>query len=201
MFIRDTLITKKVVRHDEITHNCCALIENVTNDDEDEIQELLVNEIRDVDTDEESNNDPIITDNDPNAHLCPICLDPFKVDERVSWSRHLIACKHVYHANCISAWLACGNKDCPCCRRNYFSPRMGNAIYCFGSNNDNARNKDAGEECKVINILSEGQFCVDHGLCLSTTELAVEELCASSTKEEDCVETGHDEDSDLKSNH
>ena len=47
---------------------------------------------------------------------CPICMEPFKVDDVVSWSPDLDGtCKHVFHHECIKEWmLQSGN--CPCCR-------------------------------------------------------------------------------------
>jgi len=169
MFIREALATKKVVRHDEILHNYCTAIDNGTNDVEDEIKVSLINKAKDVDgSDEESNNGSTITDNDSNAHTCAICLDPFKVGDSVSWSRHLISCKHVFHNACISAWLTGRNDDCPCCRRNYFAPRKESAMYCFGSSDNDAVDNEANE-VNAMKILSDGQFCVDHGLCLDPT--------------------------------
>jgi len=174
MFIKEALATKKVVRHDEILHNYCTVIENRTNDDEDEIKVSLINKAKDVDSsDEESNNGSTITDNDSSAHTCAICLEPFKIGDSVSWSKHLISCKHVFHNACISAWLTGRNDDCPCCRRNYFAPRKESAMYCFGSSDNDAVDNEANE-VNAMKILNDGQFCVDHGLCLNPTVLSMD---------------------------
>ncbi|KAL7563963.1 hypothetical protein ACA910_017576 [Epithemia clementina (nom. ined.)] len=47
---------------------------------------------------------------------CPICMEPFSVDDIVSWSPNIDGtCKHVFHHECIKEWmLQSGN--CPCCR-------------------------------------------------------------------------------------
>ena len=45
---------------------------------------------------------------------CAICLEEFKLDQRVSCSQTM-ACDHVYHEQCLSTWLM-KNDCCPCCR-------------------------------------------------------------------------------------
>jgi len=193
MLIRNTLVTKKVVHHDEISQNQCILIENGTNDDEVEQQVPLTTETRDVGVDLENGSGSTITDNGLDTHHCPICLEPFKHDENVSWSRQLIKCKHVYHTNCISAWLAGGQGDCPCCRRNYFSLQKESGMNCFGSRKDNIGNDNSDAESNVIKSLSEGQFCLVHGLCMPVSE---EEALANGINDND--QTGHDSHVDSK---
>lgn len=46
---------------------------------------------------------------------CAICLDEFRSGEVVSWARHAVDCKHVFHTECILPWLVL-NDQCPCCR-------------------------------------------------------------------------------------
>jgi Ring finger domain len=46
---------------------------------------------------------------------CLICMEPFQVDEQVSWSAN-VECEHVFHHSCIREWLL-KHKECPCCRR------------------------------------------------------------------------------------
>ena len=53
---------------------------------------------------------------DDEQKECPICMEPFSVDDIVSWSPNIDGtCKHVFHHECIKEWmLQSGN--CPCCR-------------------------------------------------------------------------------------
>jgi len=212
MFIRETLVTNKVVRHSDILRSyCTAAIEKRNSDDEDEIQVLLTNEVRDVGSDEESNNGSTITNsNDPNAQTCAICLDNFKVGESVSWSRHLIDCKHVFHHACIAAWLSGRNDDCPCCRRNYFAPRKESAMDCFGASGNNSGNDTEAKEINVMKTLSDAQFCVEHGLCLNPTVVnatVVSSEVVNMTEAVDVADTDAvdvadtDGDIDLESDH
>ena len=43
---------------------------------------------------------------------CPICLGR---DEK---NLHATLCAHVFHQDCLEAWLAMGRKTCPVCRGN-----------------------------------------------------------------------------------
>lgn len=38
------------------------------------------------------------------ANVCVICLSPFHVDERISWSSNP-ACEHIFHHSCIMNWM------------------------------------------------------------------------------------------------
>jgi hypothetical protein len=48
---------------------------------------------------------------------CPICIEPFAVDEIVSYSPNK-ACSHAFHHECIKEWLL-RNGNCPFCREVY----------------------------------------------------------------------------------
>lgn len=182
MLMRHTLLTKKVVRPDEISCNHRLTIGKGTNDDDVEQQVLLKTETKDGGVDLEDDSGSTITDDGLDTHHCPICLEPFKYDESVSWSRHLIKCKHVYHTTCISAWLAGGQGDCPCCRRNYFLPQNENVMNCFSSSKDDVGDDESNVKSRVIKTLSEAQFSAVHGLCLPTS---AEEILADSIIDSD----------------
>ena len=50
---------------------------------------------------------------------CAICLEPYKENDDVSYSRHQ-NCSHAFHTSCIQSWLADEfRNDCPCCRGPY----------------------------------------------------------------------------------
>ena len=49
---------------------------------------------------------------------CVICLEPFRVGDRVTWSKEM-ECQHVFHKDCIVEWLQNPkHDDCPSCRCN-----------------------------------------------------------------------------------
>ncbi|KAM7514534.1 hypothetical protein LguiA_004117 [Lonicera macranthoides] len=56
---------------------------------------------------------------------CAVCLNEFESDETL---RLLPKCSHVYHPDCIDAWLAC-HVTCPVCRANLV-PRPGELRHC-----------------------------------------------------------------------
>lgn len=38
---------------------------------------------------------------EPEGKECPVCFEPFEVDQIVSWSPNTLKCRHVFHHNCI----------------------------------------------------------------------------------------------------
>ncbi|KAJ1558190.1 hypothetical protein HK405_014214, partial [Cladochytrium tenue] len=53
---------------------------------------------------------------DPQAQ-CPICVEPFSDEaEARSGPPKRLTCRHVYHRDCVAAWLKVHN-TCPTCRR------------------------------------------------------------------------------------
>jgi len=42
---------------------------------------------------------------------CVICLDGFKVDDKI----YTLPCNHIFHKTCIQPWLS-ANPNCPLCR-------------------------------------------------------------------------------------
>jgi hypothetical protein len=54
---------------------------------------------------------------------CVVCLHPYQVSERVSWSANA-ACVHCFHTDCLQTWLRRSNQmECPCCRREFLAAR------------------------------------------------------------------------------
>lgn len=49
---------------------------------------------------------------DEEEYLCAICLSDYETGEVIITSKY---CSHLYHRDCILAWLE-KNNDCPCCR-------------------------------------------------------------------------------------
>jgi hypothetical protein len=51
--------------------------------------------------------------------FCSICLDEYGPGDVINWSVNR-NCRHIYHHECIMAWLLIkGKQDCPCCRLNF----------------------------------------------------------------------------------
>jgi len=54
---------------------------------------------------------------DFSARFCSICFDEFDAKENITMSRNTKCC-HIFHSDCIMAWLE-GHNNCPICRRVY----------------------------------------------------------------------------------
>lgn len=56
---------------------------------------------------------------DWQTETCAICLEPYKENDDVSYSKHQ-NCTHAFHTSCILSWLKDEfRNDCPCCRGPY----------------------------------------------------------------------------------
>jgi hypothetical protein len=100
---------------------------------------------RTVDDGKEKETEPTTVKNESNQHkmtekrsvpiFCAICLDEYKIFNRVCWASNP-ECSHVFHEDCILQWLiSLGKKKlinptderllkyllCPCCRQNFVS--------------------------------------------------------------------------------
>mmetsp|Transcript_19353 Transcript_19353/g.40660 ORF Transcript_19353/g.40660 Transcript_19353/m.40660 type:complete len:349 (+) Transcript_19353:132-1178(+) len=54
-----------------------------------------------------------------DLETCAICLEPYRENESVSYSKHQ-NCAHAFHTDCILSWLQDEHRnDCPCCRGPY----------------------------------------------------------------------------------
>jgi len=79
---------------------------------------------------------------DWQTETCAICLEPYKENDEVSYSKHQ-NCSHAFHTCCIVAWGKDRN-DCPCCRGPYLHLCVleDESDYCLGvsssSSNDGA---------------------------------------------------------------
>ncbi len=54
-----------------------------------------------------------------SANCCHICLEDFKPGDHVSSSKSK-SCRHMFHKDCINAWLITHN-DCPVCRNEFLT--------------------------------------------------------------------------------
>ncbi|CAN6169790.1 unnamed protein product [Urochloa humidicola] len=55
-----------------------------------------------------------------SALLCAVCLDDVRAGEVV---RQLPACRHLFHADCVDAWLR-AHRTCPLCRCDLYPPNV-----------------------------------------------------------------------------
>lgn len=61
----------------------------------------------------------------PRMHypkLCSICVEEYKEGDDIAWSKNEI-CSHVYHTDCIVAWLM-NHSDCPLCRNDFLAANL-----------------------------------------------------------------------------
>jgi hypothetical protein len=61
-----------------------------------------------------------------NNLLCPICIHDICIGEIVCYSG---LCHHVFHRDCLSAWLSTHSRICPYCRREILTQEMLNEAY------------------------------------------------------------------------
>jgi len=119
-YIKNQLITKRVI-------SCISCPTNSSSLKIRKVSETLTKRI-------DTNPDDLPT--------CQICIEPYQVDERVSWSKSC-SCNHHFHHDCVVPWLIM-HDECPNCRANYI-------------------HKDYNEKDDKCNK-PELVFCAEHGL-------------------------------------
>ena len=65
------------------------------------------------------NNNININNNDNTKVVCGICLETYNGGDEVCLSKNS-KCEHVFHKDCIIAWLMEDHDDCPNCRSLFF---------------------------------------------------------------------------------
>ena len=85
-----------------------------------------------------------------HPNLCPICFEPFLVEEKVTWSK-IGHCRHVFHYDCILPWAVLGNFECPVCRAAFWSKIDHPTRRCLPIGRLDAE-------------MRQSRFCVQHGL-------------------------------------
>ena len=56
------------------------------------------------------------SDNELLNSQCPICIDPFKINE----CYRKLCCNHIFHKKCIDRWIKKDKNECPMCRSNIY---------------------------------------------------------------------------------
>jgi len=107
--------------------------------------------------------------NDNNKRVCAICLEEFKLNDLVSWSKQNTkntVCNHVFHHRCILPWIVQHSSTCPCCRCEYVTyPNRTNKLSSYFVLSSMTRNeKRMQEEEDTSNEREQLRFCVRHGL-------------------------------------
>ena len=105
---------------------------------------------------------------------CVICLEPFAVDDVVSWARYSEDCQHVFHVDCIVPWLRDRKQDeCPYCRNKIIvkEPDRNKAEKTANENDvvEEEQEDIEQDESKEDHDEDVGLFVIMHGL---VTEVA-----------------------------
>ena len=94
------LVTKRALPHDEACMTCREILRRAESSSSDE--------------EDSSSSDP--DENESSSEKeCPICMEPFELDDIVSWGTNS-DCQHAFHHECIKEWTL-RRTDCPCCRQ------------------------------------------------------------------------------------
>ncbi len=100
---------------------------------------------------------------DGGFQRCAICLEPYKVGDKVSWAKHLPNCPHAFHPECIKPWITKHN-GCPCCRSQIIDrDDLVVEITCGSKGNDKRQSRMQNRHL-IDERRQKGEFCVIHGL-------------------------------------
>jgi len=110
----------------------------------------------------QQHNNSTDTDNNKVNQACAICLEEFKRNDLVSWSKQNNKCNHVYHYRCILPWIV-HYPTCPCCRCDFVSYPTSTADKIISSYFFKSKIMDEEIENKK-NEREHLRFCIKHGL-------------------------------------
>ena len=93
-----------------------------------------------------------VKQNKDDHETCPICLEEYKEKDKVATIQQ---CKHMFHEECISAWLETGNFKCPLCNFE-LSPEVYNQRLAVAEGNlyDSDDEDDEENEDRVIGVFA-----------------------------------------------
>lgn len=99
---------------------------------------------------------------------CQICMEEFKVGERVALSMN---CDHVYHFECIRRWLL-KKEDCPYCRQSMLTKESSTnkkhvdesiSLYCIQHGlQQQCNSSDEADEVMTLDIESQREGCAHY---------------------------------------
>ena len=116
-----------------------------------------------------------------HSSACVICLEPFRVGDRVTWSKEM-ECQHVFHNDCIMEWLQNPkHDDCPSCRCNIIHSddiSIDDSLY---SDNDHDEEDDADNDHDHEAASASIAFVIMNGL-VSQARRASYSLIGSSVE-------------------
>lgn len=112
---------------------------------------------------------------------CSICLEPYRINDDVSWSKSLI-CRHVFHRHCIEQWLM-KHKECPYCRCRYLGDDAVNDEQVVEGHHilSQFRRKEVVSNpasCPKT-VADSAKFCITHGLLMNVPTAKCEQDCGS----------------------
>ncbi|PVU96052.1 hypothetical protein BB561_001422 [Smittium simulii] len=81
----------------------------------------------------------LMSDNSLQLNVCAICLDDIDIGSRV----RLLPCGHLYHVECIDAWLLKRSTTCPYCKFDILNNVNNKKVVNETSQNENTNNQSS----------------------------------------------------------
>lgn len=113
------------------------LFQSEEGNEEEELQDEENNPVGNI-----ASNTGLDIDDDEDDITCMICLEPFEIGDKVTWSKQM-KCRHIFHHECIHPWLL-KNEECPCCRLLYI-PRTKYDEDRTSEDNENSSDQNESE--------------------------------------------------------
>lgn len=93
---------------------------------------------------------------DENTSACVICLEPFRKNDHVTWSKNM-ECLHVFHQECLEGWLSNPkHDDCPSCRCQIIHDDGDDKDSINGDDDDDGNNDEQDVEQSLAFVIMNG---------------------------------------------
>lgn len=150
-----------------IDHSQCNVLRNCKSNDSSVLDCPKTDSCDTITNEEESSS----VESD-KMQCCGICMEPFQVNEEVSWSS-TSECHHAFHPPCINAWLV-GHIGCPLCRRMFMLV-------------DDTPKRVSNEELVALSRIQKKRkkstfFCIRDGLIVITDTVDLEKQQQNTNK-------------------